>query len=85
MLQYPNKNIVSATIKLLEDLRRNEVAFTANEGVQDAVLRCSLKNERIILVHFQGKPFNITVTQVYASITNAEEAEIEWFYPTSPF
>ena len=48
--------------------------------VRNAVLRCNLKNDRMISVHFQGKPFNITVTQAYAPITNAEEAEVEWFY-----
>ena len=48
--------------------------------VQNAVLGCNLKNDRMISVHFQGKPFNITVIQVYAQTTNAEEAEIEWFY-----
>ena len=47
---------------------------------QNAVLGCNLKKTRMISVHFQGKPFNITVIQVYASITNAKEAEIEWFY-----
>ena len=51
-----------------------------NERVQNAVLGCSLKNDRMISVHFQGKPFNITVIQVYAPISNAEEAEAEWFY-----
>ena len=51
-----------------------------NKRVQKAVLGCSLKNHRMICVHFQGKPFNITVIQVYAPTTNAEEAEVEWFY-----
>ena len=50
-----------------------------NKRVQNAVLGCSLKNHRIS-VHFQGKPFNITVIQVYAPTSNAEEAEVEWFY-----
>ena len=50
-----------------------------NERVQNAVLGCSLKNDRMISVHFQGKPFNITVIQVYALTSNAEEAEVEWF------
>ena len=58
-----------------ESLRRNEVALIVNKRVQNAVLECSLKNERMISVHFQGKPFNITVIQVYAPTTNAEEAE----------
>ena len=52
----------------------------ANKRVQNAVLGCNLKNDRIISVHFQGKPFNITVIQVYALTSNAEEAEIERFY-----
>ena len=48
--------------------------------VLNAVLGCNLKNDRMISVHFQGKPFNITVIQVYAAATNAEEADVEWFY-----
>ena len=52
----------------------------ANKRVQNAVLGCSLKNNRMISVHFQGKPFNITVIQVYAPTSNAEEAEVEQFY-----
>ena len=51
-----------------------------NKRVQNAVLGCNLKNDRMISVHFQGKPFNITVIQVYAPTSNAEEAEVEWFY-----
>ena len=51
-----------------------------NKTVQNAVLECNLKNDRMISVHFQGKPFNITVIQVYAPTSNAEEAEVEWFY-----
>ena len=51
-----------------------------NKRVQNAVLGCNLKNDRMISVHFQGKPFNITVIQVYAPTSNAEEAEDEWFY-----
>ena len=51
-----------------------------NKRVRNAVLGCSLKNDRMIFVYFQGKPFNITVIQVYAQTNNAEEAEIEWFY-----
>ena len=49
-------------------------------GVRNAVLGCNLKNNRVISVHFQGKPFNITVIQIYAPTTNAEEAEVEEFY-----
>ena len=63
-----------------ESLRRNGVALIVNKRVQNAVLGCNLKNDRMISVHFQGKPFNITVIQVYAPTTNAKEAEIEWFY-----
>ena len=63
-----------------ESLRRNEVAIMVNKRVQNAVLGCNLKNDRMISVHFQGKPFNITVIQVYAPISNAGEAEVEWFY-----
>ena len=51
-----------------------------NKRVQNAVLGCNLKNERMISVRFQGKPFNITVIQVYVPTSNAEEAEVEWFY-----
>ena len=60
--------------------RRNEVAIIVNKRVRNAVFGCSLKNNRMISVHFQGKPFNITVIQVYAPTSNAEEAEVEWFY-----
>ena len=62
-----------------QSLRRNGVAIMVNKRVQNAVIVCSLKNERMISVRFQGKPFNITVIQVYAPTSNAEEAEIEWF------
>ena len=51
-----------------------------NKRVRNAVLRCNLKNDRMISVHFQGKSFNITVMQVYAPTSNAKEAEVEWFY-----
>ena len=51
-----------------------------NKRVQNAVLGCNLKNNRMISVHFQGKPFSITIIQVYAPTSNAEEAEVEWFY-----
>ena len=63
-----------------ESLRKNGVALIVNRRVQNAVLECSLKNDRIILVCFQGKPFSITVIQVYAPTTNAEEDEAEQFY-----
>ena len=51
-----------------------------NKRVQNAVLGCNLKNNRMVSVRFQGKPFNITVIQVYAPTSNAEKAEVEWFY-----
>ena len=63
-----------------ESLRRNGVVIIVNKRVQNAVLGCSLKNDRMIAVCFQGKPFNITVIQFYALTSNAEEAEVEWFY-----
>ena len=63
-----------------ESLRRNGIAIIVNKRVWNAVLGCNLKNGRIISVHFQGKPFNIKVIQVYAPTSNAEEAEVEWFY-----
>ena len=63
-----------------EFLRRNGVAITVNKRVQNAVLGCSLKNDRMISVRFQGKPFNITAIQVYAPTSNGEEAEVEGFY-----
>ena len=63
-----------------ESLRRNGIAIMANKRVRNAVLGCNLKNNRMICVHFQGKPFNITVIQVYAPTNNAEEAEVEQFY-----
>ena len=63
-----------------ESLRRNGVAIIDNKRVQNAVLGCNLKNDRMISVRFQGKSFNITEIQVYAPTTNAEEAEVERFY-----
>ena len=60
-----------------ESLRRNGVAIIVNKRAQNAVLGCSLKNNRMISVYFQGKPFNIMVIQVYAPTSNAEEAEVE--------
>ena len=62
-----------------ESFRRNGVAIMVNKRVLNAVLGCNLKNNRMVSVHFQ-KPFNITVIQVYAPTSNAEEAEVEWFY-----
>ena len=63
-----------------ESLRRNGVSIIINKRVLNAVPGCNLKNDRMISVHFQGKPFNITVIQVYAQTSNAEEVEIEQFY-----
>ena len=63
-----------------ESLRRNGVAIIVNKRVQNAVLGCNLKNDRMISVCFQGKPFHITVIQVYAPSSSAEEAEVEQFY-----
>ena len=63
-----------------ESLRRNEVDIIVNKRVRNAVLEFTLKNDRMISVHLQGKPFNITVIQVYASTSNDEEAETEQFY-----
>ena len=63
-----------------ESLRRKGVAIIVNKRVLNMVLGCSLKNDRMISVHFQGKPFNIMVIQVYTSTSNAEEAEVEWFF-----
>ena len=59
-----------------ESLKRNGVAIIVNKRVQKAVLGCNIKNDRMISVHFQGKPFNITIIQVYALASNAEEAEV---------
>ena len=63
-----------------ESLRRNGVAIIVNKRVQNAVLGGNLKNDRMISLRFQGKLFNITVIQVYAPTTNAEEDKVEWFY-----
>ena len=63
-----------------ESLRTNGVAIMVNKRVRNAVLGCNLKNDRMISVRFQGKPFNITVIQSYAPTSNAEEAEVERFY-----
>ena len=63
-----------------ESLRRNGVAIIVNKRVRKAVLGCNFNNDRMISVHFQGKPFNTTVIQVNAPTRNAKEAEVEWFY-----
>ena len=63
-----------------ESLRRNGVAIIVSKRIWNAVLGCNLKNDRMISVHFQGKPFSITIIQAYALTSNAEEAEVEWLY-----
>ena len=63
-----------------ESLRINGVAIIVNKRVQKAVLGCNVKNDRMISINFQGKPFNIMVIQVYAPTSDAEEAEVEQFY-----
>ena len=63
-----------------ESLRRNGVTIMVNKKVRNAVLGCNLRNDRMISVRFQGKPFNITVIQVYVPTSNAKEAEVERFY-----
>ena len=63
-----------------ESLRRTGVAIMLNKRVWNAVLGCNLKNNRMISLRFQGKLFNIRVIHVYAPTSNAEEAEVEWFY-----
>ena len=67
-----------------ESLGRNGVAIIVNKKVQNATLHCNLNNDRMILVHFQDKPFNITLIQVYAPTSNTKEAEVEWFYKDLP-
>ena len=71
--------IISTTMGT-NSFRRNGVALIVNFRVQNAVLGCNLKNDRMISVRFQDKPFNITVIQVYAPTSNAEEADVEWVY-----
>ena len=63
-----------------ECLERNGIVLIVNKRVWNEVFGCNLKNDRMISVHFQGKPFNITIIQVYVPTTNAKEAEVEWFY-----
>ena len=63
-----------------KNVRRSGVALIVNKKVQNAVLGCNLKNDRMISVHFQCKPFNITIIQVFSPTTNTEEAEVDWFY-----
>ena len=63
-----------------ESHRRNGVALIVNKRVRNTILGCNFKNNQMISVHFQGKPFNITVIQVYVPTTNTEEAAVEWFF-----
>ena len=70
---------IMSTIWGQESLRRNGVALIVNKRVRNTVLGCNLKNDKMILVHFQGKPFNITIIQVCAPTTDAEEADIDQF------
>ena len=63
-----------------ESNRRNGVALIVNKSIQNTVLGCNFKNDRVISVYFQGKPFNITIIQAYAPTTDAEEAEVDQFY-----
>ena len=63
-----------------ESVRRKGVALIVNKRVQNALLGCNLKNDRMFSVHFQGKSFNITVIQVYHLTSNDEETEVEWFW-----
>ena len=70
---------IISTIVGKNPLEGNEVAIIVNKRGQNAILGCNLKNDRMISVCFQGKPFNITAIQVYALTSNAEEAEVEWF------
>ena len=64
----------------LKEVKKRKVAIIVHKRIQNAVLGCNLKNDRMISVPFQGKPFNISVIQVYAPTSNDEEAEVEWFY-----
>ena len=71
--------IISTTVGR-NPLEKNGIAIMVNKRVRNAVLGCSLKNDRMISVRFQGKPFKVTVIQVYALMSNSEEAEVEWSY-----
>ena len=79
-LPLPPSGHVEIWDSYLQPLKENVVALIVNKRVRNAILGCDLKNDRMISVHFQGKPFNITVIQIYALTTNAEEAEVELFY-----
>ena len=78
--ESPWAEVISNLACVMESLRRNAVAIMVNKRVRNAVLGCNLKNNRMISVRLQGKPFNITVIQVYAPTSNTEETEVEWFY-----
>ena len=71
---------IVSTIEGKNALEEMELAITVNKRLWNAVLGYNLKNYRMISVHFQGKPFNMMVIQLYALISNIEEAEVEWFY-----
>ena len=73
-------NLTQIAIISTTEGRNPSVAIMVNKRVRNAVLRCNLKNDRMISVHLQGKPFSITVIQVYAPTSNAEEDEVERFY-----
>ena len=79
MVNLSQMTIMSTTVGK-NPLEKNGVAIIVNKRVQNAVLGCNLKNDRMISIYFQGKPFNITLIQVYALTSNAEEAEVEQFY-----
>ena len=79
MGEFNSDDIIPTTVGQ-ESLRRNGVAIIVKKRVRNAVLGCNLKNDRMICICFKGKPFSITVIQVYAPNSNAEEAEVEWFY-----
>ena len=77
LLYFSNNDV---TMDYQYQSEKNVVAIMVNKRVRNAVLGCSLKNDRMISVRFQGKPLSITVIQVYAPMSNAKEAEVEWFY-----
>ena len=71
---------ITSTTMSRKPLEEVEYPIIIKKRIQNAAFGYSLKNDRMISVHFQGKPFNITVVQVYVSTTNAKEAEVEWFH-----
>ena len=77
MVNLSQMTIMSTTVGK-NPLEKNGVAIIVNKRVQNAVLGCNLKNDRMISIYFQGKPFNITVSPSLALTSNAEEAEVEW-------